>query len=192
MATFLLGVWLGCSVFMGFVVLENLHSASLVIAAPVEPVSRILSTLGQDPVEQLLRHHAAQQTRNLLYLWGRAQLALGLALGICLYFATQKRTLSLVLCAIMLAVVMLQVFAVTPELSFRGREADFAQDQAASVGTVRLLILYQMLLISEGVKLVVGGILTSYLLTFRTSRRRAGQTRADAEAEIDSGLPSRS
>ncbi len=176
---------------MGFVVVENLHSASLVIAAPVEPVSRILSTLGQEPVEQLLRHHAAQQTRNLLYSWGKAQLALGLALGICLYFAAQKRVFSLVLCAIMLTVVTVQYFAVIPELSFLGREADFAQSGAVSTPTVRLLILYQMLLISEGLKLVVGGILASYLFTFRTSRRRAGQTRSDAETEVDSGLPSR-
>ncbi|HVO98199.1 MAG TPA: hypothetical protein VMT15_09040 [Bryobacteraceae bacterium] len=176
---------------MAFVVLENLHSASLVIAAPVDPVSRILSTLGQDQVEQLLRHHAAQQTRNLLDLWGRAQFALGLSLGICLYFATQKRVVSLVLCAIMLAAQIFQFFAVMPELSFRWREAEFGQNQAVAAGTMQLLVLCQMLLISEGLKLVAGCILASYLFAFRASRRRAGQTRADAEAEIGSGLPTR-
>lgn len=174
---------------MAYVALENLHSAQLVIVSPVEPVAKILGALGQDQVEALLRHHAAQQTRSLLEAWEKAQLLLGLALGMSLYFATQKRMLSMVLCAVMLGVVVFQ-FAVTPELAYRGRETDFLAGGSVSRTTVRLLILYQMLLVSEGVKLVVGGVLASYLFSFRASRRRAHDPES-SEAEVDSGLPSR-
>jgi hypothetical protein len=173
-STFLLGVWLGCSVFIGLVVLQNLHSADLVLGSPVEPVGNMVKTLGQEQITLLLRHHAAEQSRNLYYIWEQAQLALGLVLGVCLYFATQKRMLSLVLCGVMLGLVMLQFWAITPELAFRGREMDFPTAGSGS-GTVRTLLLYQMMVVTEGLKLVVGGILASYLFAFRTSRKRTGR-----------------
>jgi hypothetical protein len=186
-STFLLGGWIGCSIFMAFVVLESLHSASLVMNSPVEPVAKIIKTLGADQLELLLKHHAAEQTRNLYYIWEEAQIMLGLALGICLYFATQKRLLSLVLCGVMLGVVMFQFFAITPELSYLGRETDFAPG-GASPSVVRSLILYQLLLVSEGLKLIVGGVLASYLFSFKTSRNRTSRRRVNSEVIIDSQL----
>lgn len=174
---------------MAFVVLQNLHSASLVIVSPLEPVAGMMKTMGQQQMELLLRHHGAQQTRNMYYLWEQAQILLGLALGCCLYFATQKRTFSLVLCGIMLGIVMFQFFAVTPELAYRGRETDFKP----GTGTAGTLVLYQLLVISEGLKLIVGGILASYLFSFRTSRKQSSRRRISSEdEEVDSSLPSRS
>jgi len=146
----------------------------------------MIKTLGADQIDLLLRHHAAQQTRSFYYLWEQVQVGLGLVLGICLYFATQKRLLSLVLCGIMLGVVMFQFFAITPELAYRGREADFNQMQAPSA-TVRLLLLYQLLVVSEGMKVIVGGLLASYLFSFRTSRRKGHR---HEESELDSSLTS--
>jgi hypothetical protein len=186
-STFLLGGWIGCSVFMAFVVLESLHSASLVMNSPVEPVAKIVKTLGADQLELLLKHHAAEQSRNLNYIWEETQVLIGLALGVCLYFATQKRLLSLVLCSVMLGVVMFQLFAITPELNYLGRETDFAPG-GASPGVVRSLILYQLLLVSEGLKLIVGGVLASYLFSFKTSRTRTSRHRLDSEVAVDSQL----
>ena len=175
LSTFLLGVWLGCSIFTGLVVLQNLHSADLVLGSPVEPVGNMVKTLGQEQITLLLRHHAAEQSRNLYYIWEQVQLALGLVLGICLYFATQKRALSLVLCGVMLGLVMFQFWAITPELAFRGREMDFPAASGTSGTMVRTLLLYQVMVVTEGLKLVVGGILASYLFAFRTSRKRTSR-----------------
>ena len=176
-ATFLLGAWIGCSLFMGFVVLQNLHSSNLVLNSPLEPVTRIVKGIGQDQVTLLLRHQAAQQTRSLYTIWEEAQILLGLALGGCLYFATQKRLLSVVLCAVMLALVMFQFWAITPELSYRGREMDFSGPGDPSGNPVRMLLLYQVLVVTEGLKIVIGGVLASYLFVLRTSRRRTGSRR---------------
>jgi hypothetical protein len=114
----------------------------------------------------------------LLETWEQVQILLGLVLGGCLYFATQKRLLSLVLCAVMLALVMFQFWGVTPELTYRGREADFAAAES-SASMVRLLLLYQIFVIAEGLKFVVGGVLTSYLFAFRTSRKRSSRREAE-------------
>ncbi len=168
---------MGCSLFMGFVVLQNLHSSGLVLNSPLEPVTRIVKGIGQDQVNLLLRHQAAQQTRSLYTLWEEAQILLGLALGGCLYFATQKRLLSVVLCAVMLALVMFQFWAITPELSYRGREMDFSGPGDPSANPVRMLLLYQVLVVTEGLKIVIGGVLASYLFVLRTSRKRTSSRR---------------
>lgn len=164
---------------MVFVVLENLHSAALVMGSPLEPVANMIKTLGQDQITLLLHHQAAEQSRNIFYLWEQAQIVLGLVLGGCLYFATQKRILSVVMCGVMLALVVFQYIAITPELSYRGRTTDFPPAANASGAMVRTLLLYQVLVATEGLKLVVGGILASYLFSFRTSRRRSTRREVD-------------
>ncbi|MGA3203852.1 MAG: hypothetical protein ABSF12_15300 [Bryobacteraceae bacterium] len=184
-ATFLLGAWLGCSLFMTLVALQNVHSSDLVLTSPVGPVGNMIKALGQDQIMLLLRHHAAEQTRSLYSIWEQAQVGLGVALGICLYFATQKRILSLVLCGVMLAVVLFQLWAITPELSYRGREMDFSPGSATNTAMVRTLLLYQVMVVSEGLKLVVGGILASYLFVFRTSRKRSSRREVDTIDHAD-------
>jgi hypothetical protein len=164
---------------MAMVVLQNLHSSALVMNTPAEPVTRMIRTLGQDQVTLLLRHLAAQQTRNLYYLWEESQILLGLVLGVCLYFATQKRMLSLVLCGIMLSLVMFQFWSISPELAYRGREMDFPVAGDTSGSMVRVLLLYQVLVVTEGLKIVVGGVLASYLFVLRTSRKRSSRRELD-------------
>ena len=171
---------------MALVVLQNLHSTGLVLNSPMEPVARMVKTLGQDQMMALLRHQAAQQTRNLYYVWEEAQIGLGLALGACLYFATQKRMLPVVLCCVMLSLVLFQFWAVTPELGYRGREMDFpAAGGDATGGMVRVLLLYQVLVVTEGLKLIVGGVLASYLFVLRTSRKRSGRRQIDMVDDAD-------
>jgi hypothetical protein len=170
---------------MALVVVQNLHSSGLVMNSPVEPVTRMIRTLGQDQMTLLLHHQAAQQTRNLYYVWEEAQVALGLALGICLYFATQKRMFSLVLCGVMLSLVMFQFWAITPELGYRGREMDFPAGGDTSGGMVRVLLLYQVLVVTEGLKLILGGVLASYLFVLRTSRKRSSRRQVDLVDDAD-------
>jgi hypothetical protein len=164
---------------MALVALQNLHASDLVLISPIGPVGSMIKALGQDQIALLLRHQAAELTRSLYSIWEQVQVGLGLALGICLYFATQKRILSLVLCGVMLAVVLFQFWAITPEMSYRGRETDFSPGVSTNAAMVRTLLLYQMMVVSEGLKLVVGGILASYLFAFRTSRKRSSRREVD-------------
>jgi hypothetical protein len=58
---------------------------------------------------------------------------------------------------------------------------------------VRVLLLYQMLVVTEGLKIIVGGILASYLFVFRTSRKRSSRREVDvlAHADMPTGEPGR-
>jgi hypothetical protein len=175
---------MGCSFFMAFVVLQNLHSVAPLLSSPAPAVTSMVKTLGLEQMTLLLQHQAAEQSRNIMYGWEQAQIVLGLVLGGCLYFATQKRLLSLVLCGIMLSLVLFQFWAVTPEMAYRGRETDFAPG-TANASMLRALVLYQMLVVTEAMKLVVGGILASYLFAFRTSRKRSGRHEMEALERAD-------
>jgi len=170
---------------MAFVVLQNLHSAAPLMSSPAPQVVAMMKALGADEMALLLHHQAAEQNRNILYVWEQAQIVLGLVLGGCLYFATQKRILSLVLCGIMLTLVLFQFWMITPEMAYRGRETDFPPGSASPAILVRASLLYEMLVATEVLKLIVGGILASYLFAFRTSRRRSGRHEVEPVDDTD-------
>ena len=128
----------------------------------------------------------AEQTRRLTYTWEEGQILLALALGGCLLLATQRRIFPLILCGLMLILVVFQFGAISPEIAYRGREADFPPG-SNNIGTVtRLLALQQVYFGVEVVKLIAGGLLASYLFVFRTSRHsRRDRDRALTQIEVD-------
>ena len=75
---------------------------------------------GYDQISMLLRHLVAEQARRSYSYWEVAQFGLALALGGCLFLATERRISPLVLCTALLVAVILQHFALTPELDVSG------------------------------------------------------------------------
>ncbi len=132
----------------------------------------MIEKLGGDNAALLLHYAAAQQVRDATSTWEKIELALGLLLGGCLYLATQRKLFPLVLCGVMFALVLFQHAGISPELSYRGLQTDFPPGNAEVGEKVRFLAMQEVYYVAEIVKLVVGGILASYLFVFRTSRRR--------------------
>ena len=180
-ATFLLGVWIGCSLLMDFLSLQNPHAASLVIANATAPAGKRLRMLSEEDATLLMRYQAAEMNRHYAYDWELMQIALALALGACAFLGTQKRIVPLALCGAMLAIVALQHIAITPELAYRGRDADFPPGSNTFATLSRLWTMQQISGVTEGLKLVLGGILASYLFVFRSGRRK--KVRVDETAD---------
>jgi hypothetical protein len=171
MATFLLGAWIGCSILMDLLTLENLHTPGRVLATATPPAFTVLSLLSADDANLLLRYEAVEMNRQYAYTWELAEFALALALLACLFLGTQKRVLPLVLCGIMLIAVMFQHFSITPELTYRGRDTDFPPGNRDFGPLARLWTMQQIFGGVEALKLLLGGFLTSYLFVFRSGRR---------------------
>lgn len=156
---------------MGYISVRSLESPGIVLNSPPEPVVEIIKKLGYDATAQFVRHAVVEQTRRLTYSWEEGEILLGLALGGCLFLATQRRIFPLVLCGLMLILVLFQHGALSPEIAYRGREADFPPG-STNIGTVtRLLALQQVYFGVEVVKLIAGGLLASYLFVLRTQRK---------------------
>ena len=66
---------------MAFVVLQNLHSAAPLMSSPLPEVVAMIKTLGSDQMALLLHHQAAEQNRNILYVWEQAQIVSRLGAG---------------------------------------------------------------------------------------------------------------
>jgi hypothetical protein len=171
-ATFLLGTWIGCSILMAFIAIQNSRSPDLIMNAPVQSASAMIETLGREPARLLLRHLAWEQNRLYVPAWEQVEIVLGLVLGGCLFLATQRRVFPMILCGLMLSMVLFQHIGITPELTFSGRETDFPPGSQSVDSLARVWLLEEVYIGVDAVKLAVGGILAAYLFVFRSSRRR--------------------
>jgi len=88
-----------------------------------------------------------------------------------LYLTADRRILPPILCGLMLVLVMFEYFAITPEFTYRGREADFPPGSLAFGAEARVWLLTEVLIAAEGAKLLIGGVLASYLFAYRSRRK---------------------
>jgi hypothetical protein len=171
MATFLLGVWIGCSVFMGIIAVQNMRSPSETMSMPAAPAAQIMKKLSGEEARLLLRYQAVEQDRRYLYTWEEVQLGLGLAVAACLFLATEKRKLPLVFCGMMVLLVVFEHFAITPEMIYRGRQADFPPGSVSLDTLARVWALEEIYIGVDVTKAAIGFLLTSYLFVFRARSR---------------------
>jgi hypothetical protein len=157
--------------FMSAILIQNVRVPRMVLAGTNPPVAEMIKKLGYDDTALLLRHAGAEQARRYSYAWEEVELLLGIALGGCLFLATQRRTLPLALGGVMFALALFQHVGVTPELGNRGRATDFPPGNNAVGPVTRLLAMQQVYFGVEIVKLGTGVILSSYLFAFRAQRR---------------------
>jgi hypothetical protein len=169
-ASFLLGVWIGCNLFMALLVLAVLRLPEAVLSSAPPSAVKLIEKLGPENVLLLLRYQSSEQVRSSLDLWEIAQIPLALALAACLLLGVQRRILPLLLCGLMLAVVLFEHFGLTPELISQGRLTDFAPG-GASGDREQLWALARVYLSLDAVKLLLGGVLTSYLFVFYSGKR---------------------
>jgi hypothetical protein len=173
MAAFLLGAWLGGSLLMILIQVENLRFTASLLSAPSDQAIEIIKDTGhRQNVEMLLRYQASEQNRRYSYVWEEAQFGLALILGGCLFLGTQRRIFPMVFCGLMLLMVLFEHFGVTPELVYRGRAADFPPGNTAYGVQTRVWALDQVYAWVEGTKLVLGALLAGYLFIFRARRMR--------------------
>jgi hypothetical protein len=173
MAGFLLGAWLGGSLLMILIQVENLRFTPSLLSSSTDQAAELLKkTVPQQNVEMLLRYQAAEQNRRYSYTWEEAQYGLALILGACLFLGTQRRIFPMIFCGLMLVMVIFEHLGVTPELAYRGREADFPPGSASYSTQTRVWALYQVYAWVEGTKLVLGTLLSGYLFIFRARRSR--------------------
>jgi len=173
-ATFLLGAWIGCCIFMDLLALENLRLANSVINSAIPPAVEIIQKTGQEPTGLLLRYFAAEQYRYYFSTWELIQIPGALLLAGVLYLAAEKRAMPQILCGLMLALVLFQL-AIHPELAYRGREADFPPGSQALGTQARVWALTEVWIGAESAKLLIGALLASFMFSYK-SRRRSRRT----------------
>jgi hypothetical protein len=168
---FLLGAWMGCSLFLSVLAVQNVRFAGRLAGESIPPATQIINAAGPEQARLLLRHFAWEQNRFYFTSWEMFQMPVAVILALFLYLTTDRRILPPILCGLMLVLVMFEYFAITPEFTYRGREADFPPGSLAFGAEARVWVLTEVLIGAEGAKLLIGGVLASYLFSYRTRRR---------------------
>ena len=168
---FLVGAWIGCSLLVVVLAVQNVRFAGRLAGGSIPPATEIINAAGPEPARLLLRHFAWEQNRFYFSNWELFQMPVAVMLALFLYVTTDRRILPPVLCGLMLVLVMFEYFAITPEFTYRGREADFPPGNLTFGAEARVWLLTEVLIGAEGAKLLIGGVLASYLFAYRSRRR---------------------
>lgn len=163
LATFLAGIWLGCGILVLLLALQNGQWADRVLAEPSEGAGLLLAKLDHADARLLMRYLTSEQTRSYLSNWELAQIIMGGLLAALFVLAEERRYFPIALSLAMMGIALLQHLSLSPEMAFRGRQADFLPAESAYSIESRLKILVQLYAGVEGLKLILGGVLVSYL-----------------------------
>lgn len=170
-ATFLLGAWIGCCLLVGALAFENVTLTDRLLNAPLPQADEVIKNAGPSEARLLLHHFAAEEYRMYLADWGLVQIGFAILTTAFVYFAVDRRLLPVIMCGLMLVLVLFQYFAIAPELAFRGRESDFPPASLAVGAATRRRAMMEVYGGAEAVKLLIGGILASYIFSFKSRRR---------------------
>jgi cell division protein FtsW (lipid II flippase) len=184
-AAFLLGAWLAGCLFMDMVATQNFRSVDRLLAAPSPQLAeRVQAMGGHDAARMLLRHQVAEQNRWYFETWEQAQIVLGVALFLVLLFGAVADRWMLFFTLLMLSLVLIAHFALTPEITRLGRAFDFVPPGASSPDRARFWLLHGSYSAIELIKLGAGIVLAVLLVR----RRRSPKAVAVSEPMVASHL----
>lgn len=163
LACFLLGMWLAGGLFMAWVATENLAAVDHLLAEPSPAATLRIHQLGRDESRNLLRYEAAEQNRYYFEQWEIVQIVVGSAFFFFLLFGTTEGKVSLALALVLVAIVMVQRFLLTPELQAVGRLLDFTNPAAATGERAKFGVIHTAYVGLEcgkwGLQLLLGAVL---------------------------------
>jgi hypothetical protein len=169
---------LGAAILMAWVGTESFRSVDRVLAKPSPSALLSIKALGPAGAQLLLRYQVSEQNRWLFEAWGTVQLIGGAGFFLFLLFGTREGKYPLILVLLMLLVVLLQLFLLTPAMISLGRLVDFLSPNQPSGERNRFWVLHTEYGIAEVLKWVVG-----LLLGVRLMRRRGRS--GDAREYLD-------
>jgi hypothetical protein len=163
-ALVVMGMWVMGSICMSVVATENFYTIDRLLETSTNAeFHRGVQQLGHAPARDLMRYLSSELNRLYFQAWNVAQLVLGgLALWLlatspaqsALQDAQRRRALWGV--AAMLAVVVLMLGYLTPQIVSLGRSLDFVPRDPAPPGMQKFWILHAAYTSLEMVKLLVG------------------------------------
>lgn len=177
----ILGIWVGLSVAMMFVAVENFRSVDRLLEAPVQRAAKLLEPMGHESSRMLMRYHSSELNRHFFEAYGTVQIGLAVILTVSLLFATNGNKPTLGLCLAAVFVVLFEKYWLTPEITYLGRLIDFVPPDAPSAERARFWSFHSTYSTMEVVKSLLITVIAIRMLV-KTEHRRSRRSRND-EAE---------
>ena len=168
---FLLGGWIVCTLCVDAIAYMNLRLPADVMAGSPPAAEKIIKDYGADQAAVLLHYFAAEGNRRFSDRWETMEIILGLLLVPFVFFAADRRVVPLSLAGFMLVLALFQYFAVSPEVAYRGREADFAPGRGNVTTEQRAWTMTEVFIATEAAMVLSGGVLAFYVASYKSRRR---------------------
>jgi hypothetical protein len=97
--------------------------------------------IGAANSRMLFRYQAAEETRRNYELWEMAQIVLGSLFFLFLLFGTNESQVAILAGLLLLVLVLIQTFFLSPNITSQGRELDFVPPAVANPGRAKLVVL---------------------------------------------------
>ena len=179
-AMFVMGVWVAGSAMTAIVATENFYTIDRLLAgSPSGAFHDSVSRLGEPQARDLLRYLSSELNRLYFQLWNGAQMLIGvLALWLIAGRPSARRVRIGILG--MLAVVVLMLAYLTPQIVAVGRGLDFVPRDPAPPELGRFWILHGVYTSLEMIKLATGMLVAFWIEPDAPARAaaRAGDPRA--------------
>jgi hypothetical protein len=171
-ACFLLGLWLGGSLFMAAMTAQNFRLVDRLLANPAPAAARLIQSAGPEGARLLLRYQASEANRWYAGNWDTLQLGLAALLFFLLLFGSQEGKLNLLAAMFLLLLVLGERLLLAPEIIARSRLLDFLPPEIGAAERSRLWVLQSASTGVQMAKLAMGLLLAARLLG-RFNRGRA-------------------
>ena len=178
-ACLLLGAWLAGILMMSLVATQNFRTVDRLLLEPSPGAAQELKTIGHEMSRMLLRWEAGEQNRRLFEIWESAQLVMAIAVLFVLLFGSTEGKYALALSLLMLVLVIVERFFLTPMMVALGRLIDFVPANVRSPDRVKFQVLHMGYAGLEVFKALIAVSLAGKLLV--RSRKRSSQTVGDID-----------
>jgi hypothetical protein len=162
---------------MAWVAVEGLSSVDRLLARPQPVAMAQFKALGRADARLLLRYQVSEQNRQYLENWELAQMIMGGLFFFFVLFATSENKFALSVVLVMVTVVLVQRFLLTPGIISLGRVIDFVPAGAPSGERTQFWVLHTWYWGVEVVKWILGLALAARLIARRS--RRSGNARQE-------------
>lgn len=176
---FAMGAWLFGGLVTSVVATENFYTVDRLLTESTHPAfSALVEQLGRPHARELLRYLSSELNRLYFQLWNVAQLAIGLLVlwSIRRDPGAARARFGVVA---MLAVVVLMLVWLTPEITSMGRSLDFVPRDPPPPALRRFWILHAAYTLLAACTLVVGAMVTVWINRSHMDRPFADHPIAD-------------
>lgn len=170
LACFILGMWLAAGISVAWLERADFQTIQDVLSQPDPALAARLKAVGARETSLLMGDVVVEQRRRTVERWESVQLALGLGFFFFLLFGTREGKLSLAMALLLVAMVVLERFLLTPEALSLGRIAGVMPGRGLSGEEIRGTFLGSMHQGFEIAKWVTQAALATVLVVRRNRR----------------------
>ncbi len=170
LACFILGMWLAAGIAVAWLEREDYQTIQDVLSQPGPALAERVKALGGHETYLLMGQVAAEQRQRTVEGWEDVQVVLGLGFFFFLLFGTHEGKLSLAMALLLVGMVLLERFLLTPQVSSLGRIAALASGRAVSGEEIGRAVLSSTHEGIEIAKLTVQVALAAMLVVRRNQR----------------------